>query len=182
MHNSVKSLKGFGYRVVGEKVFGWDNGLMGRVVSMEDAQQVSDTMSDKAYENTQETRDEMLSRHRKEISKLQDKETEMKKAAAKGSKAEQKAKKKQVEEDITRLSANLKEKHAAELASLGYSASNGNEKSKLDTLVKAIAGVSVTSQPEQAKPSKSLKRREKEGSARCSQGTKNSRRAEQPSK
>ncbi|KAM1058074.1 hypothetical protein ACFX1X_031635 [Malus domestica] len=128
---------------------------------MEDAQEVSDTMSDKASENTQETRDEMLSRHRKEISKLQDKETEMKKAAAKGSKAEQKAKKKQVEEEITRLSANLKEKHAAELASLGYSASNGNEKSKLDTLVKAIAGVSVTSQPEQAKPSKSSKRREK---------------------
>ncbi|XP_048423436.1 OVARIAN TUMOR DOMAIN-containing deubiquitinating enzyme 5-like isoform X2 [Pyrus x bretschneideri] len=94
-------------------------------------------------------------------SKLQDKETEMKKAAAKGSNAEQKAKKKQVEEEITRLSANLKEKHAAELASLGYSASNGNEKSKLDTLVKAIAGVSVTSQPEQVKPSKSLKRREK---------------------
>ncbi|KAB2604492.1 OTU domain-containing protein 6B [Pyrus ussuriensis x Pyrus communis] len=57
----------------------------------------------------------------------------MKKAAAKGSKTEQK----------------------------GYSASNGNEKSKLDTLVKAIAGVFVTSQPEQAKPCKSSKRREK---------------------
>ncbi|XP_068338696.1 OVARIAN TUMOR DOMAIN-containing deubiquitinating enzyme 5 [Pyrus communis] len=128
---------------------------------MEDAQEVSDTMSDKASENTQETRDEMLSRHRKEISKLQDKETGMKKAAAKGSKAEQKTKKKQVEEEITQLSANLKEKQAAELASLGYSASNGNEKNKLDTLVKAIAGVSVTSQPEHAKPSKSSKRREK---------------------
>ncbi|XP_009378909.2 OVARIAN TUMOR DOMAIN-containing deubiquitinating enzyme 5 [Pyrus x bretschneideri] len=128
---------------------------------MEDAQEVSDTMSDKASENTLETRDEMLSRHRKEISKLQDKETGMKKAAAKGSKAEQKTKKKQVEEEITQLSANLKEKQAAELASLGYSASNGNEKSKLDTLVKAIAGVSVTSQPEHAKASKSSKRREK---------------------
>ncbi|CAB4269077.1 unnamed protein product [Prunus armeniaca] len=90
-----------------------------------------------------------------------DKETEMKKAAAKGSKAEQKAKKKQVEEEISRLSAKLKEKHAEELASLGYSTSNGTEKAKLDNLVKAIAGVSVTSQPDQAKPSKSSKRRDK---------------------
>ncbi|KAH0978527.1 hypothetical protein GBA52_028246 [Prunus armeniaca] len=106
---------------------------------MEDAQEVSETMSDKSSENTQETRDEMLSRHRKEISKLQDKEIEMKKAAAKGSKAEQKAKKKQVEEEISRLSAKLKEKHAEELASLGYSTIN----------------------PDQAKPSKSSKRREK---------------------
>ncbi|CAB4281513.1 unnamed protein product [Prunus armeniaca] len=132
-----------------------------RIAQMEDAQEVSETMSDKSSENTQETRDEMLSRHRKEISKLQDKEIEMKKAAAKGSKAEQKAKKKQVEEEISRLSAKLKEKHAEELASLGYSTSNGTEKAKLDNLVKAIAGVSVTSQPDQAKPSKSSKRREK---------------------
>ncbi|KAB2050741.1 hypothetical protein ES319_A12G008300v1 [Gossypium barbadense] len=67
-----------------------------------------------------ETRDEILSRHRKEISQLQNKEIELKKAAAKGSKAEQKAKKKQVEEEISQLSANLKEKHAEELASLGF--------------------------------------------------------------
>ncbi|KAI5344282.1 hypothetical protein L3X38_012159 [Prunus dulcis] len=132
-----------------------------RVAQLEDAQEVSETMSDKLSENAQETRDEMLSRHRKEISKLQDKETEMKKAAAKGSKAEQKAKKKQVEEEISRLSAKLKEKHAEELASLGYSTSNGTEKAKLDNLVKAIAGVSVISQPDQAKPSKSSKRRDK---------------------
>ncbi|BBG97021.1 Cysteine proteinases superfamily protein [Prunus dulcis] len=132
-----------------------------QVAQMEDAQEVSETMSDKLSENAQETRDEMLSRHRKEISKLQDKETEMKKAAAKGSKAEQKAKKKQVEEEISRLSAKLKEKHAEELASLGYSTSNGTEKAKLDNLVKAIAGVSVLSQPDQAKPSKSSKRRDK---------------------
>ncbi|ONI21807.1 hypothetical protein PRUPE_2G090200 [Prunus persica] len=131
------------------------------VAQMEDAQEVSETMPDKLSENAQETRDEMLSRHRKEISKLQDKETEMKKAAAKGSKAEQKAKKKQVEEEISRLSAKLKEKHAEELASLGYSTSNGTEKAKLDNLVKAIAGVSVISQPDQAKPSKSSKRRDK---------------------
>lgn len=86
----------------------------------------------------------------------------MKKAAAKGSKAEQKAKKKQVEEEITQLSARLKEKHAEELASLGYAAgANGGEKSNLDNLVNAIAGVSVTNQQGQSKPSKGTKRREK---------------------
>ncbi|XP_074270172.1 uncharacterized protein LOC141593114 [Silene latifolia] len=52
---------------------------------------------------------------RKEIGQLQNKETEMKKAAAKGSKAEQKAKKKHVEEEVAKLSAKLKEKHAQEL-------------------------------------------------------------------
>lgn len=99
--------------------------------------------------------------YRKEISQLQNKETELKKAAAKGSKAEQKAKKKQVEEEISQLSVKLKEKHAKELASLGYSSSNENEKSNLDNLVKAIAGVSVTNQPDHSKPSKGAKRREK---------------------
>lgn len=95
------------------------------------------------------------------MSQLQNKETELKKAAAKGSKAEQKAKKKQVEEEISRLSTKLKERHAEELASLGYIEANGNVKGNLDNLVKAIAGVSVASQPEHSKPSKSLKRREK---------------------
>lgn len=98
---------------------------------------------------------------RKETSQLQNKEIELKKAAAKGSKAEQKAKKKQVEEEISRLSAKLKEKHAEELASLGYSTSDGKEKSNIDNLVKAIAGVSVTNQHDHSKPSKSAKRREK---------------------
>lgn len=111
--------------------------------------------------NKEETRDEMLSRHRKEISQLQNKETELKKAAAKGSKAEQKTKKKQVEEEVSRLSAKLKEKHAEELASLGYTTSNSKDKDNLDNLVKAIAGVSVNSQADLAKPSKSIKRREK---------------------
>ncbi|XWS31669.1 hypothetical protein CRYUN_Cryun23aG0096000 [Craigia yunnanensis] len=106
-----------------------------------------------------ETRDEMLSRHRREISQLQNKEIELKKAAAKGSKAEQKAKKKQVEEEISQLSAKLKEKHAEELTSLGYS--NGNDKSNIDNLVKAIAGVSVIPQQDHLKPSKGAKRREK---------------------
>jgi len=87
----------------------------------------------------------------------------MKKAAAKGSKAEQKAKKKQVEEEIAKLSAKLKEKHAEELSSLGYGNTNaqGTERGELDTLVKAIAGVSATNQADNFKPSKSVKRREK---------------------
>lgn len=134
---------------------------------MEDTQEMEAKQNEEIPEGTSqeksETREEMLSRHRKEISQLQNKEVAMKKAAAKGSKAEQKAKKKQVEEEISQLSTKLKERHAEELASVGYgSGSNGKEKgNNLDTLVKAIAGVSVTSQAEHSKPSKSVKRREK---------------------
>ncbi|KAG2697309.1 hypothetical protein I3843_07G099700 [Carya illinoinensis] len=132
---------------------------------MDDYQEIEDKTSEKISDNAsqkkQETRDDMLSRHRKEISQLQNKEIELKKAAAKGSKAEQKAKKKQVEEEISQFSAKLKEKHAAELASLGYSSSDGDGKGNIVNLVKAIAGVSVTSQPDQSKPSKSAKRRGK---------------------
>lgn len=98
---------------------------------------------------------------RKEVKQLQNKEIELKKAAAKGSKAEQKAKKKQVEEDISELSTKLKERHAEELASLGYADSNGTAKGNLDNLVKAIAGVSVSAQIDSTRPSKSMKRREK---------------------
>ncbi|XP_020211892.1 deubiquitinase OTUD6B isoform X2 [Cajanus cajan] len=132
---------------------------------MEDTQEIGEqtheeVISDKTSER-QETLDEILSRHRKEISQLQKKEVEMKKAAARGSKAEQKSKKKQVEEEVSQLSAKLKEKQAKELAALGYSSGNGNEKSNLDTLVKAIAGVSVTSQPEHTKVSKAKQRRDK---------------------
>lgn len=118
---------------------------------------------DNAPVEKQETRDEMLSRHRKEISQLQNKEIEMKKAAARGSKAEQKAKKKQVEEEIAKLSGNLREKHVQELSSLGYSSTNGSgdDRGNIDTLVKAIAGVSVATQADNHKPSKSVKRREK---------------------
>ncbi|CAM8897061.1 unnamed protein product [Rhodiola kirilowii] len=108
-----------------------------------------------------ETRDEMLSRHRKEIALLHNKEIGMKKAAAKGSKAEQKAKKKQVEEEISRLSNKLKEKHALEIASIGYSNTNGKDESAMENIVKAIAGVSVSNLVQQGKPSKSAKRREK---------------------
>ncbi|KAI9165090.1 hypothetical protein LWI28_007464 [Acer negundo] len=132
---------------------------------MENCQEIEDKRSEvnssDASSKKQETRDEMLSRHRKETAQLQNKEVELKKTAAKGSKAEQKAKKKQVEEEISKKSAELKEKQAEELASLGYCNSNGNEKSNLDTLVKAIAGVSVNNQHDHSKPSKSVKRREK---------------------
>ncbi|KAG6593166.1 OVARIAN TUMOR DOMAIN-containing deubiquitinating enzyme 5, partial [Cucurbita argyrosperma subsp. sororia] len=127
--------------------------------NMEDAS--SETITDKVSQENHETRDEMLSRHRKEISQLQNKEMELKKAAARGSKAEQKMKKKQVEEEISQLSAKLKKKHNEELAFLGYSSSNGNERSNLDNLVKAVAGVSMTAQSDHSKPSKSTKRREK---------------------
>ncbi|KAK7337404.1 hypothetical protein VNO77_17976 [Canavalia gladiata] len=132
---------------------------------MEDTQEVEEkaheeVISDKTSEK-QETLDDVLSRHRKETSQLQKKEVEMKKAAARGSKAEQKAKKKQVEEEVTQLSAKLKEKQAKELAALGYNSGNRNEKSNLDNLVKAIAGVSVTSQPEHTKVSKAKQRRDK---------------------
>lgn len=132
---------------------------------MEDAKEINnkpaEANAEKGAEKKPESRDEMLSRHRKEISALQNKEIELKKTAAKGSKAEQKAKKKQVEEEISQLSAKLKEKHAAELALLGYNAKNGSEKTNLGNLVNAIAGVSVTNHPEQGKSSKSTRRREK---------------------
>uniref|UniRef100_A0A1J3JUH3 OTU domain-containing protein 6B n=1 Tax=Noccaea caerulescens TaxID=107243 RepID=A0A1J3JUH3_NOCCA len=128
---------------------------------------VSEETSIDASQEQHETVDEMLARHRQEIKQLQNKETEMKKAAAKGSKAEQKAKKKQVEEDISKLSTKLKEKQLKELGSQGFSSSNvskaetDEKKGDMDTLVRAIAGVSVTSQQEHSKPSKSVKRREK---------------------
>ncbi|KAJ4832109.1 hypothetical protein Tsubulata_028056 [Turnera subulata] len=132
---------------------------------MADAEEIqgkpSETIPANSSEKKLESRDEMLSRHRKEITQLQNKELEMKKAAAKGSKAEQKAKKKLVEEEISRLSTELKGKHAEELASLGYNSSNGNDKSSLDSLVKAVAGVSVTNKHEKGKPSKSAIRRGK---------------------
>ncbi|KEH31754.1 OTU-like cysteine protease [Medicago truncatula] len=133
---------------------------------MEDTQEVEEVqeevISDKTSENKEEeTRDEILARHRKEISQLQKKEVEMKKQAARGSKAEQKAKKRQVEEEVSQLSAKLKEKQAKELSALGYSSGIGNEKSNMDNLVKAIAGVSVSSQPENTKVSKAKQRRDK---------------------
>lgn len=98
---------------------------------------------------------------REEIAELQNKEMSLRKVAARGSKAEQKVKKKQVENEISQLSAKLKAKQAEELASLGYLNSNSKEKGDLNNLVMAIAGVSVSGQGDSSKPSKSVKRREK---------------------
>ncbi|XP_047336687.1 OVARIAN TUMOR DOMAIN-containing deubiquitinating enzyme 5-like [Impatiens glandulifera] len=129
---------------------------------MESVEGVEKRVSNNMADEIKESRDEMLSRHRKEISKLQDKEIAMKKGAAKGSKAEQKAKKKQVEEEISQLMENLKQQQSNELASLGFGDSKGNEKKNVDNLVKAIAGVSLTPQIDHgSKPSKGMKRREK---------------------
>lgn len=66
-----------------------------------------------------------------------------------------------MEEEISHLSTKLKERHAEELASAGYGGSNRKEKGDLDSLVKAIAGVSVTNRADKSKPSKSVQRREK---------------------
>ncbi|KAF6146439.1 hypothetical protein GIB67_037739 [Kingdonia uniflora] len=128
---------------------------------MEEAGKLENQPSEEIIaEKNQETLEEALSRHRKEIAQLQNKETAMKKAAAKGSKAEQKAKKKQVDDEIAKLSLDLKEKQAKELTSFGFS--NGKEKSNdLDTLVKAIASASINSLGNSSKPNKGLKRREK---------------------
>ncbi|KAL1567997.1 OVARIAN TUMOR DOMAIN-containing deubiquitinating enzyme 5 [Salvia divinorum] len=122
------------------------------------SEEISETVSQKK----QETLEEVLSRHRKETTDLQNKELSMKKAAAKGSKAEQKTKKKQVDEEIARLSTKLKERQAEELASLGFNSSSSSQKGKLDDLVvKAIAGVSITNKAEQPKLSKSAKKHKK---------------------
>ncbi|PKA64045.1 hypothetical protein AXF42_Ash005057 [Apostasia shenzhenica] len=112
-------------------------------------------------EQKKELLDEMLARHRKEVADLQNKEIAFKKEAAKGSKADQKVKRKKVEEEISRLSSELKARHSEELASLGYKNASGTDKTNLDNLVMAIAGVSVSHHGETAKPSKGAKRREK---------------------
>ncbi|KAI3715029.1 hypothetical protein L6452_21994 [Arctium lappa] len=134
-----------------------------RVLRMDNTQESAENQT-KEIQVEKETREEMLSRHRKEITQLQNKEIALKKAAAKGSKAEQKAKKKQVEEQISQLTTELKEKHVAELASVGYASSTTSGEGKennIEILAKAIAGVSVTNQAEHSKPSKSAKRKEK---------------------
>ncbi|KAK9141676.1 hypothetical protein Syun_011076 [Stephania yunnanensis] len=134
---------------------------MDHVEEVEDKIPEEISAKEEKSEKKQETLEEVLSRHRKEIAQLQNKEVALKKAAAKGSKAEQKAKKKHVDDEISKLSSSLKEKHAEELASLGYNDANAKDNNKLDNLVKAIAGVSVSAPGEASKPSKSSKRREK---------------------
>eukprot|EP00246_Nothoceros_aenigmaticus_P013224 TRINITY_DN4469_c0_g1_i1.p1 TRINITY_DN4469_c0_g1~~TRINITY_DN4469_c0_g1_i1.p1 ORF type:complete len:318 (-),score=74.52 TRINITY_DN4469_c0_g1_i1:263-1216(-) len=112
-------------------------------------------------EGTGEFRSEMLARHQKEIKELQHKDISLKKAAAKGSKAEQKSKKKAAEEEIARLDVKLKARQAKELASLGFSGDESKDGDGLDTLVKAIAGVSTGKANQAAKPSKGQKWRER---------------------
>ncbi|KAH9295833.1 hypothetical protein KI387_039421, partial [Taxus chinensis] len=124
--------------------------------SAEDDGKISDEV--KAPEQFKESRAEMLVRHQCEIKELQNKEVAKKKAAAKGSKAEQKVKKKVVEEEIAKDDTKMRARHAKELASLGYISGDSDG---LDNLVKAMAGVSVTSTGYSGKPSKGVKRREK---------------------
>ncbi|XP_068642977.1 OVARIAN TUMOR DOMAIN-containing deubiquitinating enzyme 5-like [Aristolochia californica] len=131
---------------------------------MEQAQASEEVTSPKEQaEKRVESLEEMLRRHSKEVKELQNKEVAMRKAAARGSKAEQKAKKKQVEDEISQLSVKLKAKHADELAALGYKSNknSSDNKSDINSLAMAIAGVSISGQGDAAKPNKSLKRREK---------------------
>ncbi|EFJ17779.1 hypothetical protein SELMODRAFT_233669 [Selaginella moellendorffii] len=99
-----------------------------------------------------ESRMEMLSRHQQEIKELRNREIELKKAAAKGSKAEQKAKKKAIEEEISGKDAAMKERQARELATLGFAGSEDTNAGRLDGLVRAIAGVGVSSAAAVAAP------------------------------
>ncbi|KAL2649629.1 hypothetical protein R1flu_017757 [Riccia fluitans] len=107
-----------------------------------------------------ETRSEMLARHQKEIKELQNKEIGMKKAASKGSKAEQKAKKKLAEEEVARLDTKLKARHVKELASLGIRVDE-KEVNSIEVKVKAIAGVSLNGPSASQKPSKGQKWRDR---------------------
>ncbi|KAL5062691.1 hypothetical protein RYX36_024428 [Vicia faba] len=66
-----------------------------------------------------------------------------------------------MEEEVSQLSIKLEEKPAKELSTLGYSSGNENEKSNLYNLVKAIAAVTISSQPENTKVSKAKQRRDK---------------------
>eukprot|EP00249_Psilotum_nudum_P018245 c26711_g1_i1 orf=295-1317(-) len=110
---------------------------------------------------SKETRAEMLGRHQREIKDLQNKEIALKKAAAKGSKAEQKAKKKQAEEDIAKIDMKMRARHAKELESLGFSSDDGKESNGLERLVKAIAGISTLGGNKSQRSSKGQKWRER---------------------
>ncbi|XP_020690672.1 deubiquitinase OTUD6B [Dendrobium catenatum] len=114
-----------------------------------------------SMERKKDSLEEVRARQRKDVADLQNKEIALKKAAAKGSKAEQKAKKKKVEEDISQLMSQLKARHSEELASLGYKNEDVTGENNLDNIVMAIAGISVKKSIESAKPSKGAKRRER---------------------
>ncbi|KAJ7523126.1 hypothetical protein O6H91_18G038800 [Diphasiastrum complanatum] len=108
-----------------------------------------------------ESRSEVLARHQREIKDLQKKEISLKKAAAKGSKAEQKAKKKLAEEEVARLDQRIKARHAKELGSLGFLKDEKNDQDGLEGLVRAIAGVNTLGGSQPTRPSKSQKWRER---------------------
>ncbi|KAI5079337.1 hypothetical protein GOP47_0004816 [Adiantum capillus-veneris] len=104
-----------------------------------------------------ETRADILARHLKEKKELQTREIALKKAAAKGSKAEQKAKKKQVEEEIAKLELKMQARHTKELSDLADENNSG-----LDGVTIALNGGLMVGGPSQLpKPTKAQKRRDK---------------------
>lgn len=105
-----------------------------------------------------DARARVLARHQIEIKDLQVREVAMRKAAVKGSKAEQKAKKKQVEEEISKLDAKMRTRHSDELALLGEDV---KEASDLDGVIKSLTGFSASGGSQGQRPSRSQKRREK---------------------
>ncbi|MCO5599161.1 hypothetical protein L7F22_053261 [Adiantum nelumboides] len=94
---------------------------------------------------------------RKEKKELQNREIALKKEAAKGSKAEQKAKKKQVEEETAKLESKMQARHAKELSALTDEINND-----LDKVLNALNGGLIIGGPSQLqKPTKAQKRRDK---------------------
>ncbi|ONK65718.1 uncharacterized protein A4U43_C06F220 [Asparagus officinalis] len=81
-------------------------------------------------------------RHREEMRELRNGEMSPKRAAAKGSKSEQKAKKKQVEDEVSHLLSQLEGKHSKDLSSSCYK-NPGLKKDNLDNLQMAVAGASI---------------------------------------
>jgi OTU domain-containing protein 6 len=105
--------------------------------------------------------DEVMSMSRKEIKELQNREIALKKVAAKGSKAEQKAKKKQVEEEILRQETRMRERHTKELWESEANKVKEENSSNVEELAKAFGGITTSFGTQQQKPSKAQKRRDK---------------------
>ncbi|KAH7283689.1 hypothetical protein KP509_34G019600 [Ceratopteris richardii] len=107
--------------------------------------------------SAKETRTDVLARHQREKKELQNRELALKKAAARGSKAEQKAKKKQVEEEIAKLQLKMQSRHAKELAEFP----NVND-SDVDSITRALnGGLTVGGTSHVQKPTKAQRRRDK---------------------
>lgn len=62
---------------------------------------------------------------------------------------------------VSKLDAEMKARHSKELASLGFQGEEKEETASLDTLVKAIAGVTTSGGPQQTRVSKGQKFRDK---------------------